>query len=285
MDALKLAQQPPELFARHGPLARHVIRITPECQRARRVADALDVKACDLFFEAAFFQQHVFRADIHIVEIGLHPFFAVEKFRRFSLLEAFGGARYQHRADTAHARAEAHIGQHYLGHGGVRLKHLHAVDAIAVTIGRGAGGEIGHRAARIRLGHADADHRFAAQNVVEITLFLIRRAVLGQYAHRAEVARLNHIRAARAGFRHRFNREYRVHQRTALTAVGFGKRNAHQALFGHEFGHIPRMLGLVRSRQRAGLQMLMRKAADGIAKLLLFGGEFEVHCLGRKWGE
>ena len=41
------------------------------------------------------------------------------------------------------------------------------------------------------------------------------------------------------------------------------------------------MLGLVRARQRTGFQMLLREAADGITKLLLFGSEFEVHCLGR----
>jgi len=166
-----------------------------------------------------------------------------------------------------------------MGKRGVGLEYLDAVDAVAIAVGRRRRGEIGDRAARFGLGHADGDHRFAAKNLAEITVFLVSAAIFGEHAHRAEVAGLNHIRAARTGFGHRFNRQNRIHQRAALPAIGLGKSNAHQALFGHQLRHVPRVLGLVRAGECAGFQMLLRKAADGIAELLLFGGKFEVHFL------
>ena len=63
----------------------------------------------------------------------------------------------------------------------------------------------------------------------------------------------------------------------ALTAVGFRERNTHQTLFGHQLGDIKRMLDLMRALERAGFQVFLRKAADGVAELLLLGGEVEVH--------
>src|SRR5512145_930072 len=59
LDALEFREQAPELLALRGPLARLLVAVAPERERARRVADALDVEAGDLFFETAFLEQHV----------------------------------------------------------------------------------------------------------------------------------------------------------------------------------------------------------------------------------
>ena len=159
------------------------------------------------------------------------------------------------------------------------LKHLHAVDAPAVAVGRGGRGQIGDRTAGVGLGHANTGHRFTGEDAREITLLLIRRAVFGEHAHRAEVAGLNDVGATRADRSDFFDRDDRVHQRATLTAVGLWHGDTHQALFGHQPGDVKGMLGLMRTFKRALGEMFFGKAAHGGAKHFLFFAQFEIHAV------
>ena len=53
--------------------ARRLVGVAAERERARGVADALDVEAGDLLLEAAFLQQHVLRRHVDIVEVESAP--------------------------------------------------------------------------------------------------------------------------------------------------------------------------------------------------------------------
>src|SRR5882672_9108044 len=56
LKTLEFAQQAPELLALHRPLPRSFVGVTAERERARRVADPLDVEARDLLLETAFLE-------------------------------------------------------------------------------------------------------------------------------------------------------------------------------------------------------------------------------------
>jgi hypothetical protein len=62
-----------------------------------------------------------------------------------------------------------------------------------------------------------------------------------------------------------------------LAAVFFLHRDAHQALFGHQFADIPGMFFLVCACECAVAQMAVGKTAHGVAELFLLGGELEIH--------
>src|SRR5437764_1485151 len=76
LQALELANGPPELLARAGVFARLVIGVAAERQRARAIAEPLDVERRDLLLEAAGTEQHVCRRHAAIVEVQLRPFLA-----------------------------------------------------------------------------------------------------------------------------------------------------------------------------------------------------------------
>ncbi len=88
LDALELAQCLPELAAGLGVLAGDVKGMTPDGERTRRVADALDVEPGYLLLETASAQQDVFRRNEAIFEIKLLPAVAAHEMRLLTEREA-----------------------------------------------------------------------------------------------------------------------------------------------------------------------------------------------------
>src|SRR2546422_6628091 len=116
--SLELAQQAPELPALQRPLARRLVGVAPERERARGVADALDVEARDLPLEAALLQQHHLLGNEDIVEAQLCPLFPRHELRAFSKHDLF--RFHQHGTDSADPRTETHISENQVGVSRVR---------------------------------------------------------------------------------------------------------------------------------------------------------------------
>src|SRR5207302_1529900 len=76
------AQRAAELLARRGVVARLVVGVAPEGERARGIADALDVEARNLLLEAAGSEQDVFRRHAAVLEMQLAPLLAAHEARR-----------------------------------------------------------------------------------------------------------------------------------------------------------------------------------------------------------
>ena len=129
-----------------------------------------------------------------------------------------------------------------------------------------AGFQIGHGGAGVGLGHAEAHHHAAGQELAEPALLLRRRAVLREDADRPEIAELHHIGAARAHGGDLLDGDHRIHQSAALPAVAFRQRDAHQALPGHELRHVVRKARFVGALERAGGEMLAREPAHGFGE-------------------
>src|SRR5207237_4519384 len=119
LQALELAQQAAELPPLERPCARGLVRIAAERERARRVADALDIEAGDLLLEAAFAEQHLIVAHRRVREVELRPFLARHEARALSRAEPRSAALDQHRADAAAAGAGAPVDEDGKGISGV----------------------------------------------------------------------------------------------------------------------------------------------------------------------
>src|SRR4029077_21059885 len=76
LQPLELAQRPAALPARRDMLARTAEGVAAERERARRVADPLDVEAGDLLLETARPEQDVLGGNAAVVEMPLPPFLA-----------------------------------------------------------------------------------------------------------------------------------------------------------------------------------------------------------------
>ena len=59
LQSLELAERPAELLANGGVFPREIEGVAPECQRPRRITDALDVKSSDLLLEPTLPEQQV----------------------------------------------------------------------------------------------------------------------------------------------------------------------------------------------------------------------------------
>src|SRR5437588_5789060 len=159
----------------------------------------------------------------------------------------------------------------------MRGEYLRAGDAPSLPLARRAGLEIGHRGARLGLGHAHRDHRLAGKQALEIALLVRGRAILGGHAERAEISRLHHVRAARADARHGLDGEHRIEERAALPAVRLGDGDAEQRLLRHEARDVPRIARRMGALARPGGEMFLGEAAHRAAKLLLLAREPKVH--------
>src|SRR5215470_8540824 len=111
LQALKLAQRSAELLARLRMFACPVEGITSQRKRARGVADALDVEARHLLFEAARAEQQVIDRDAAIVEMQLAPFFTAHESRRLPDVKAGCPALDDDGADAADAGPETEVNQ------------------------------------------------------------------------------------------------------------------------------------------------------------------------------
>src|SRR5262245_6860431 len=76
LQALELGQQAAELLALQRPVARALEGVAAERERARGVAETLDVEAGHLLLEAAFAEQHHVARHLDVFEVELGPFFA-----------------------------------------------------------------------------------------------------------------------------------------------------------------------------------------------------------------
>src|SRR3981081_4487345 len=90
-------------------LARLIEGIAPERERARGIAEALDVETGHLLLEAAGPAHDGLRRDAAVLEMELPPFLAAHEARRLPDLEARRVALDDHRADAAQPRSVAHI--------------------------------------------------------------------------------------------------------------------------------------------------------------------------------
>src|SRR5215510_4559003 len=99
LQALELAQRTAELLAGRCMLARLIEGITSERQRARGIAEALDVEARHLLLEAAGSKQDVLRRNAAIVEMQFAPLLAAHKARGLPDGKARRAALDDHRSE------------------------------------------------------------------------------------------------------------------------------------------------------------------------------------------
>src|SRR5439155_2370690 len=191
LQPLEFAQETPELLSLHRPLPRTFVRIAPEREGARRVADPLDVEAGDLLLEATLLQHDHLGRNEDVLEVDLRPLLARHELRGLAEAYALRLRIDQHRADATHARAVAHVGEDHFCVWRVRGEHLGAAHSIAVALWSRRRLEIGHRGACFRLGHPHRAYGPPGEQAFQILLFLLRRAVLGEHTDRPEVARLD----------------------------------------------------------------------------------------------
>src|SRR5258708_26810698 len=104
-----------------------------EGERARRIADALDIEAADLPLEAARREQHVLLGDEAVLEIELLPSFAVHELRGLAERQAGRPTFDQDRADPLDARGEAHIDEKDLGLPAVRREDFRSIEPVSGT--------------------------------------------------------------------------------------------------------------------------------------------------------
>src|SRR5271163_1175631 len=111
LQALKFAQRPAELLALLRIVARGVEGIAAKRQRARGIAEPLDIETRHLLLKAAGAEQNVLRRNTAILESKLAPFLAAHE----GLWRADGKTRRaafnENRADAVEPRSEAHIDQ------------------------------------------------------------------------------------------------------------------------------------------------------------------------------
>src|SRR5215831_16152635 len=105
-------------------LAGALVGVTAERQRARRVAEPLDVEGRDLLLEAAWAEQHVLGQDAAIVEVQLRPFLAAHEARGLADAEARRAALDDHRADAIEARPVAQVDEKDFGVRAESREHL-----------------------------------------------------------------------------------------------------------------------------------------------------------------
>src|SRR3954469_11336705 len=110
-------------------------------------------------------------------------------------------------------------------------------------------------------------------------LLLLGGSVLGEHANRPKISGLHDVRTARTHGCNRLDCENRIEQRAALPAVLLGDGDTQKPLLRHQLRHIPRVTARMRALERAGGEVLLGEAPYGIAKLLLFGGQPEVHVI------
>ena len=109
--------------------ARLLVGVAAERERARRVADALDVEAGDLLLEAALAEQHHLLGHEDVVEMQFRPFFARHEMRLPSPANLL---RFdEDGTDAADAGAESHVREDQIRVRRMRGKDLRAVDAPA----------------------------------------------------------------------------------------------------------------------------------------------------------
>ena len=214
-----------------------------------------------------------------VVEMQLAPFLAAHEGRRRADAEAGRVALDQHRADAAEPRAEPDIDEEDLRVRAEGREQLGAVEHVVRAVGPGAGREIGHGGAGLRLAHAEAHDGAAGQQVGQPLLLLRRARVFGEGADRAEIAELQHVGAARADGGDLLDRDHGVHQGAALPAVLGRDRDAHQALPAHQLRHLERKARIVGAGERVLGEMRLREAAHRLGKEFLLLGEVEVHRL------
>src|SRR3981189_3063836 len=111
-------------------LARLVEGIAPEGERARRIAEALDVEARHLFLEAAGAEQDVLRRDAAILEMQLAPFLAAHELPRAADGKARPIGLDDDRADAAQTGRIAHIDEKDRGIRAEGGEQLAAVDDV-----------------------------------------------------------------------------------------------------------------------------------------------------------
>src|SRR5262249_305086 len=277
LQALELAQRTAELLAGRCMLARLVERITPERQRARGVAEALDVEARHLLLEAAGSKQDVLRRNAAIVEMQFAPLLAAHEARGLPDDKARRAALDDHRADPADARPVAHIDQKNRRIRAEAGKELAAVDDVMGAVGLRAGLEVGRRRAGVGLADAEAYHNASPQQVGQPARLLLRRSIFGEGADRSEIAELHHVGAARADGGDLLDGDHRVHERAALAAVGFGQADAPETGGTHQFRDVERIARVVRALERIFFEVRERETANRVGEGLLLFGEVELH--------
>src|SRR5215831_889620 len=258
-------------------LARLVEGITPERQRARGVAEALDVETRHLLLEAARSQQDVLRRNAAIFEMEFAPLFAAHEARGLPDGKARRAALDDHRADAADTWPVAHIDQKNPRVRAEAGKQLAAVDDVMRAVGLRAGLEVGRRRTRVGLGDAEAHHHASLQEVGQPTRLLLWRSIFGEGADRSEIAELHHVGAARADGGDLLDGDDRVHERAALAAIGLGKADAHETVRAHQLRDVERIARVVRALERIFFEVRERETANRVGEGLLLFGEVELH--------
>src|SRR6185437_10653781 len=92
LQALEFCKRLAELLAGACVLARTIVAVAAEGERAGGVADTLDVEPRHLLLEAARTEQHVLGADAAILEMQFAPQFAAHELLRRADREALGAA-------------------------------------------------------------------------------------------------------------------------------------------------------------------------------------------------
>src|SRR6185503_1276769 len=134
LQALELGEQLAELLALERPAARALEGVAAERERARGVADALDVEAADLLLETAFLEQHHVGWDVNVVEVQLGPLFAGHEGGGLTPPDAWDRLLDENGTDAADAGTEANVGEDHIGIRRVRGEDLLAVDEVAIAV-------------------------------------------------------------------------------------------------------------------------------------------------------
>src|SRR4051812_32010064 len=179
-------------------LAGPVIGVAAEGERPGGIADALDVEARHLLLEAAGPEQHVFGRHAAVFKMQLAPFLAAHELLRRTNDEAGRPALDDDRADAAHAGREPYIDEKDRGVWAEGGEDLGAVDHhMGAVLPRG-GLEVGGSRAGFRLGHAEAHHHLAGEEMWQESPLLLGRSVFREGADRSKAAELHDVSAARA---------------------------------------------------------------------------------------
>src|SRR5580693_9003349 len=81
LEALEFGERAAELAALQHVRTRYFEGMAPDRERARRIADSLNVEAGDLLLEPPFAEQQVARRDDAILEVELAPLLAAHEQR------------------------------------------------------------------------------------------------------------------------------------------------------------------------------------------------------------
>jgi len=159
----------------------------------------------------------------------------------------------------------------------MRGEDLGAGDAVAVAVGCRRRAQFGGRGARFGLGHGDGDERLAGEEIGEVARFLFGARVFGEGADGGEITGLHDIGAARTDTCDGLDRQHRVHQCAALSAIGLGDGNAEKSLIGHQLCNVPRIAGRAGAGERALGQMAAGEAGDRVTEGALLFAQVEIH--------